>query len=273
VTNAEAGLLLGYRMAEEAFNPEGINRVILCSDGVANTGNTDQETIWDEVKHYAGKKITLTTVGFGMDNYNDILLEQLADNGNGFYAYVDDIEEARRLFVENLTSTLQVIAMDAKVQVEFNPAVVSRYRLVGYENRAVADEDFRNDHVDAGEVGAGLSVTALYEIKLNPEAEGRLATVSLRWKDPDSRQVREISEDFHSEQLVSSFNRTDPHFQWAVIVAEYAEILRKSYWAEGMTLDNLMEQAERVSERLMEDENVGEFMGLLREASHYEAWE
>lgn len=269
VTNAEAGLLLGYQMAEEAFTREGINRVILCSDGVANFGQTDAGAIWDEVKRYAGRKITLTTVGFGMDNYNDVLLEQLADDGNGFYAYVDDIQEARRIFVENLTSTLQVIAMDAKVQVEFNPEVVSRYRLIGFENRAIADEDFRNDRVDAGEIGAGMSATALYEIKLNDEARGRIATVYLRWKNPGSRAAMETSEEFHTGQMGSSFNRADPHFQWSVIVAEYAEILRDSYWAQEESLASVIGQAKRVSDHLLEDESVYEFMGLLQQAAGY----
>ena len=121
VTNAEAGLLLGYQMADEAFIRGGINRVILCSDGVANLGETDAGSIWNEIEEYAGRHITLTTVGFGMDNYNDVLMEQLADKGNGFYAYVDDIQEARRLFIENLTSTLQVIALDARDTGGFQP--------------------------------------------------------------------------------------------------------------------------------------------------------
>ena len=268
VTNAEAGLRLGYQMADEAFNPEGINRVILCSDGVANFGETGASSIWDEVKRYAGDEITLTTVGFGMDNYNDVLMEQLADNGNGFYAYVDDISEARRLFIENLVSTLQVIALDARVQVEFNPEVVSRYRLVGFENRAIADEDFRNDTVDAGEVGAGLSVTALYEIKLNEEAVGKIATVYLRWENPDSQNTIELAQDFYTNQMGFGFNEADPHFQWAVIVAEYAEILRDSYWAQGSTLPDLYEQAKRVSRMLQEDDDVAEFVDLIRQASH-----
>ncbi|HTX92497.1 MAG TPA: von Willebrand factor type A domain-containing protein [Anaerolineales bacterium] len=270
VTNAEAGLLLGYQMADEAFNPEGINRVILCSDGVANLGETDAGSIWNEVEEYAGKQITLTTVGFGMDNYNDVLMEQLADKGDGYYTYVDTLEEARRIFVENLTSTLQVIALDARVQVEFNPEVVSRYRLIGFENRAVADEQFRDDNLDAGQVGAGHSVTALYEIKLAPEAYGKIATVYLRWKNPDSLNSIETSRSFSTNQLASSFQRTDPHFQWSVIVAEYAEILRNSYWARGISLDTVQEEAERVSKQLSEDENVYEFMDLLHQAARYD---
>ena len=267
VTNAEAGLRLGYQMADEAFNREGINRVILCSDGVANFGETGAETIWDEVKRYAGEDITLTTVGFGMDNYNDVLMEQLADKGNGFYAYVDDLWEAERLFVENLTSTLQIIARDARVQVEFNPEVVSRYRLVGFENRAIADEDFRNDTVDAGEVGAGLSVTALYEIKLQEEAVGKIATVYLRWENPESNNTIELSQDFYTNQMAHAFDEASPNVQWSVVVSEYAEILRDSYWAEGSTLSNVYEEAQRISRLLPEDGDVYEFVNLVRQAS------
>jgi Ca-activated chloride channel homolog len=269
VTNAEAGLVLGYQMADEAFIPGGINRVILCSDGGANLGETDAGPIWNEIEEYAGKQITLTTVGFGMSNYNDVLLEQLADKGNGFYAYVDDIQEARRLFIENLTSTLQVIALDARVQVDFNPEVVSRYRLVGFENRAMADQDFRNDSVKAGVVGAGHSVTALYEIKLNPDAEGNIATVHLRWQNPDSLNWIETSQSYSANQLASSFNRTDPHFQWSVLVAEYAEVLRNSYWAKNVYLDSIQAEAQRVSNRLGEDEDVSEFVNLMQQAVQY----
>jgi Ca-activated chloride channel family protein len=266
-TNAEAGLRLAYERANRAFNPEGINRVILCSDGVANVGQTGAESIWDVISGYASEGITLTTVGFGMGNYNDVLMEQLADNGDGFYAYVDTLKEARRLFVENLTSTLQAIAMDAKTQVDFNSEVVARYRLVGYENRAIADEDFRDDTVDAGEIGAGHSVTALYEVKLHPEAVGRIATVYLRWEDPDTNEVTELSRAFDSQEMVESFTAADPRFQHAVVVAEYAEILRGSYWAEGSTLAGVLEEAERVGELLAEDADVAEFVELVRQAS------
>lgn len=266
-TNAEAGLRLGYQMAAEAFEPESINRVILCSDGVANVGETDAGSIWQEIERYADDGITLTSIGFGMGNYNDVLMEQLADNGDGFYAYVDDIQEAERLFVDNLTSTLQVIAMDAKVQVEFNPEVVTRYRLVGYENRDVADEDFRDNEVDAGEIGAGHSVTALYEIKLDPEAEGRIATVYLRWQDPDSGQVVELSQDFDTRDLERDFEYADPRFQWAVVVAEYAEVLRESYWAQDSSIGDVLAEARRVAEELPRDPDVDEFLELVRKAN------
>src|SRR5690349_19774453 len=266
-TNAEAGIRLGYQMAMRAYNPEGINRVILCSDGVANVGETGPDAILEEVRHYVEENVTLTTIGFGMDNYNDVLMEQLADNGDGFYAYVDDMRESRRLFVDQITGTLQTIAMDAKVQVDFNPEVVMRYRLVGFENRAVADEQFRDNSVDAGEIGAGHSVTALYEVKLYPEAYGKIASVFMRWQDPETRQVVEIAKDFNTDELQRDFEKADPYFQRSVVVAEYAEILKKSYWAEESSLAYVYHEAIRVSELVAWDENMGEFMELLRRAS------
>jgi len=266
VTNAEAGLRLGYKMATRAYNPDGINRVILCSDGVANMGETEWDAILHEIRGYVEEGIMLTSIGFGMDNYNDVLMEQLADNGNGFYAYVDDMDEAERLFIDDLTGTLQTIALDAKVQVDFNPEVVARYRLVGYENRDVADEDFRDNTVDAGEVGAGHTVTALYEIKLYPQAFGQIATVYLRWEDPDTREVVELSKDFDTFQMSESFRRADPYFQWSVVVAEYAEILRDSYWAEESSLDAVYKEAQWISEYLPRDKAVSEFVELVRKA-------
>ena len=266
-TNAEAGLRLAYKQAIQAFKPGQINRVILCSDGVANVGNTGAESIWEAIKGYASEGVTLTTIGFGMGNYNDVLMEQLADNGDGFYAYVDTLREAERLFVENLTSTLQAIAREAKVQVDLNPEVVARYRLIGFENRAIADEDFRDDTVDAGEIGAGHNVTALYEVKLHPDAAGRIATVYLRWEDPDTREVTELNQDLNSSDMADSFGSAPPRFQWDVVVAEYAEILRGSYWAEGSTLASVLEEADRVSRLLSDDADVAEFVDLVRRAN------
>jgi Ca-activated chloride channel family protein len=268
-TNAEAGIRLGYKMALHAYNPDGINRVILCSDGVANVGNTEADAILDEIRGHVEEGVTMTTIGFGMDNYNDVLMEQLADNGDGFYAYVDDMREAKRLFIDNLTSTLQTIAMDAKVQVDFNPEVVSRYRLVGFENRAIADQDFRDNTVDAGEIGAGHSVTALYEVKLYPGAYGNIATVYLRWEDPDTRQVVEMSKDFNVGDLARSFERADPYFQRTVIVAEFAEILKKSYWAEDSSLQDVYREALRVSEYFGRDEDMSELLELIRRAGDW----
>ena len=159
-TYVEDGLRIAYGLASSEVEPGRITRVILLSDGVGNVGNTGPDAILRQVRQHVDEGVTLTTVGFGMGNYNDILMEQLANDGDGAYYYVDTLSEARRIFVDELTGTLQYIAKDAKVQVDFNPDTVSRYRLLGYENRDVADEDFRDDTVDAGEVGSGHSVTA-----------------------------------------------------------------------------------------------------------------
>jgi Ca-activated chloride channel family protein len=256
-------------MALRAFLPDGINRVILCSDGVANMGNTEADVILSEIRGHVEEGVTMTTIGFGMDNYNDTLMEQLADNGDGFYAYVDDMREAKRLFIDNLTSTLQTIAMDAKVQVDFNPEVVKNYRLVGFENRAIADEEFRDNSVDAGEIGAGHSVTALYEVKLYPEAYGRIATVYLRWEDPDTRSVTELSQDFYADQLARDFREADLYFQRAVVVAEYAEILKQSYWAQDGSLELVYREAARIYDSMPRERDMEEFVDLVRQALRY----
>jgi Ca-activated chloride channel family protein len=266
-TNAEAGIRLGYQMALRAYDPDSINRVILCSDGVANVGNTEAEVILSEIRGHVEEGVTMTTIGFGMDNYNDTLMEQLADNGNGFYAYVDDMRESKRLFIDNLTGTIQTIAMDAKIQVDFNPEVVMRYRLVGFENRAVADDQFRDNSVDAGEIGAGHSVTALYEVKLFPEAYGKIATVYMRWEDPDSLAVTELSKDFSTEDLAYEFDDADLYFQRAVVVAEYAEILKHSYWAEESTLDQVYREAMRIYEEMPRERDMEEFVDLAGQAA------
>jgi len=266
-TNAEQGLEMGYNLALKAYQPEGINRVILCSDGVANTGLTDPDAILSRIHGYISEGVTLTTVGFGMGNFNDVLMEQMADKGDGQYFYVDTLEEAGRIFVDKVTGTLQVIAKDAKVQVDFNPDVVSHYRLIGYENRAIADQDFRNDSVDAGEIGAGISATALYVVDLRPNAEGRLATVQLRWKDPDGEQTHEINGNVNTWDLSSSFEEADPRYQLAVAAGEYAEILRQSPYASMSSLDALSTCTRRLAETLRSDPDVVEFAGLVERAS------
>ena len=243
-TCAEEGIRLGYEMAAKAFRKGAINRVILCSDGVANVGRTGPEAILKQIKHHAEAGITLATVGFGMGNYNDVLMEQLADKGDGHYAYVDTLAEARRVFVENLTGTLQTVARDVKVQVEFDPKTVRSYRLLGYENRDVKDEDFRNDKADGGEIGAGHSATALYELKLWPERTGHLATVRVRYKDAEGQNVREVARDVAASDVSVSFEAAADSLKLAACVAEFAEILRKSYWARGGRLKDVLDLAQ-----------------------------
>lgn len=184
-------------------------------------------------------------------------MEQLADNGDGNYAYVDDLDEAQRLFVDGLTSTLQVIA---------------RYRLIGYENRAIADQDFRNNAVDAGEIGAGHTVTALYAVQLQPEAEGRLATVSLRWEDPTTHEVREISGNFNSWDMAKSFDEASLRYQLDVVVAQYAEVLRYSPYAKETNFNDLRIRAQRLAVQLSGDADVAEFAQLVERASQLSGW-
>ena len=258
VTNVEDGIHKGYELARKNSESNCINRVILCSDGVANEGVTSPEMLLKEIRNYVDNDgIFLTTVGFGMGNYNDVLMEELAKKGNGNYAYVDTLSEARRIFVENLTGTLQVIAKDAKVQVKFNPDTVRSFRLLGYENRQMKHEDFRNDDADAGEIGSGHSVTALYEVKLNRGVDsGRLAKVAIRYEDPDTQEVTEVSEKFTVENLKAKFEDTSPGFQFAATIAQFAEILRESFWVKNgclktvrQTLKGILQQHPEVVAR------------------------
>ena len=265
-TFVEEGLRLAYEMAVPRVQPGRITRVLLLSDGVGNVGHTGSDSILEQIRGHVEEGVTLTTVGFGMGNYNDILMERLANDGNGTYHYVDTLTEAQRIFVENLTGTLQVIARDSKVQVDFNPEVVSRYRLLGYENRRVADEDFRNDSVDAGEVGADHSVTALYELKLRDSTDGRVGTVQVRYQDPDTLEVTETSHELQREELVPEFRQASARFQLAAVVAEYAEILRESYWAQDGSLERVASEATRVREALPGDIDVAEFVDLVTRA-------
>lgn len=264
-TNTEAGLLLGYSLAEKNFKAGSINRLVLCSDGVANVGETGPDAILKKIKSESESGINLSTVGFGMGNYNDVLMEKLADQGDGNYAYVDTIKEANRIFVQNLTGTLQVIAKDTKIQVEFNPDIVKEYRLIGYENRNIADSDFRNDQVDAGEVGAKQSVTALYEIKLNEgKTSGKIAGISLRYKDVDqANNVFEINKSVNLEDT-KDFNNASDASKLAVTVAEYAEILKNGYWSTQFSLKDVLNQATQIDNNLGKPEKVDEFVSLVQ---------
>lgn len=267
-TNAEEGIVEGYRMADRYLLDGQVTRLIVLSDGVANVGDTTAESILD----HARRGISLSTYGFGMGNYNDTLMEQLADQGDGTYAYVDTLREAQRVFVTDLTSTLVTIAKDAKVQVEFNPEVVWHYRLIGYENREVADADFRNDTVDAGEIGAGHSVTALYEMRLADDAElsDPAMIVRIRFQDPETGNVREISQSAEPTNFAISLADADNGLQLAAVVAEYAEMLKHSYWARGNSMSNVWVDVETVSMRFASDTEVLQFADLVEAAAAYD---
>jgi Ca-activated chloride channel homolog len=274
-TNVEAGLASAYELVERTGRPGVIRRLILCSDGVANVGNTGPESILATIGAAARKGIELTTVGFGMGNYNDVLMEQLADRGNGRYAYVDDLDEARRIFVESLTGTLQTVAEEARAQVEVDPRYVSRWRLVGYENRDVADEHFRDDKLDAGEVGAGHAVSVLYELKLRPDASdaaanATLAVLRLRWRPAEGKEFREIQQPLRRGAVAKRWEGASRGFRLATVVGRFAEVLRKSYWARqgahGDDLGELVRRVAVVNEDWPRQERVAELVRLVGRA-------
>ncbi len=269
-TNVAAGLQIGYDMAQKNHRDEGITRVIVLSDGVANVGTVDSEGILKLIQDGVESGITLSTIGFGMGNYNDVLMEQLANDGNGNYFYVDNLREARRVFVHNLTGTLQVIGYDAKVQVDFNPAVTDRYRLIGYENRAIADEAFRDDTVDAGEVGAGHSITALYEFALeDADADGVIATVYIRYQDAETREVVELSQEITTADVLPSVDEAPADFRLHAAAAEFAELLRDSYWAQDGSYMAVLEMAAPLVDEMPGNAEVAELVGLIRLAGRY----
>ncbi|RCG25007.1 DUF3520 domain-containing protein [Sphaerisporangium album] len=226
-TNLESGLVTGYQEAARAFRPVATNRVILLSDGLANLGDTTWKGILDRVEDYAGRQVTLLCVGVGRE-YGDTLMEQLADNGDGAAVYVSSREDARKVFVDRLPAALDLRARDAKAQVAFNPATVASYRLLGYENRALAEGDFRDDSKDGGEVGPGHAVTALYEVRLRPGTSGQLAVATVRWQDPDSRQPAEASRAVDVSELSGSlWEGPSPRLQVDAVVAAFADRLRR----------------------------------------------
>lgn len=247
-TNAEAGLRLAYDLADEGWRQGASNRILLCSDGVANVGATGPESILARIGKEAQRGIALTTIGFGMGNYNDALMEQLADQGDGTYHYVDQLDEARRVFVENLTGTLETVAKEAKAQVEFDPEAVARYRLLGYENRDVADRDFRNDRIDAGELGAGHQATALYEVRLRPGVSGgdRIATLRLRWKSVESKAVEEESRELRARDLDGAWEEASANLRQAALAAAFAEKLRETGPVDDLSWRALAREARAV---------------------------
>jgi Ca-activated chloride channel family protein len=244
-THGSSGIVTAYELAGQSFMPGGNNRVILASDGDFNVGVTSRGELQKLIEEKRDSGVYLTVLGFGMGNYHDDTMEVLADKGNGNYAYIDSLLEAKKVLVKEMSGTLFTVARDVKIQVEFNPATVGAYRLVGYENRALADEDFRDDATDAGEVGAGHQVTALYELipagheaipavddlkyqRAAPAdgARGELATVKMRYKplgQTTSTQMSVAVADRHSEP-----GDTSDDFRFAVAVAGFAALLRES---------------------------------------------
>jgi Ca-activated chloride channel family protein len=266
-TNAQAGLELGYDIAALGHRFGALDRVVLASDGVANAGLTDADSILRRIDREVDAGVELVSIGVGMGNFNDVLLEQLANRGNGFYAYINDRAEAERLFGTELVGTLQTIARDAKVQVEFRPQAVLHYRLLGYENRRIADHDFTDPYVDAGEVGAGHSVTALYEIEPNWGRDGFLGTVRLRWIDPDSRREQELTRDIDLFSMGDDFQSTGTSFRLAATVAGFAEILRESPYVSEYSLSDIAREAGQLAAVFNGREDLVEFWQLAEIAA------
>ena len=263
-TNAEAGLVRGYDMALREADDGRAVLVLLLSDGVANVGATRTDDILEEIGERGD--IGLSTIGVGLGPFNDALMEQLANKADGTYHYIDTPAEARRIFVENLTSLLASVARDAKIQVEFDRDKVLSYRLLGFENRAIADEDFRDDTRDAGEVGAGQSSTALYEVTLDRgwnRSRGPIATATLRYRRPASERITETWASLHPDDVERSFADTSTHFRLAVVAAEFAEVLRASPFVEDRSMEELSYQAERVADDLRRDDDADELARLI----------
>jgi Ca-activated chloride channel family protein len=269
-TNLEEGMSRAYALAAGSFKGSAENRVLVLSDGVANLGSVAAEDILGKVAQYRKQGITCSVFGFGMGTYDDKMLESLADKGNGAYAFVDSEAEARRLLVEDLAATLHTIASDVKIQVEFNPKRVKRYRQLGYENRQLRREDFRNDMVDAGEVGSGQSVTALYEVELmdgeKPDRADDLATVRVRYRRVDTGDVEETSHGVTAASISSRFDDTPARYRLAAAVAEFSEILRGSTHAAGSDLEQVAEVLRPVAMELNLDSRVQELLRLVESA-------
>jgi|GEM_PF-1854605 len=236
-----------YRNAGKHLGDNRISRIIVLSDGDVNIGRTSHESIHDAVKGYVSEGITLSTVGFGRGNYNDTLMEQLADTGNGNYAYIDSQKAAKKLFVDELSSTLMVIAKDVKLQAAFNPTRVKSFRRLGYENRSMAAKDFRNDKKDAGEVGPGHSVTALYELELHDgvqQGAEDMVEVRVRHKTPRGHAATEFSTSLLPQHVKRSWSALSADTRWGAAVALTAEILRGSSFAKHKKLSDALVLAE-----------------------------
>ncbi|MGC3959736.1 MAG: von Willebrand factor type A domain-containing protein [Verrucomicrobiota bacterium] len=246
-THGSQGIELAYQTAVENFIPNGVNRVILCTDGDFNVGVTSTGELMRLIEEKAKTGVFLSVLGFGMGNYKDSTTELLADKGNGNYAYIDTLAEGEKVLVEQMSGTLVTIAKDVKIQIEFNPAQASAYRLIGYENRMLAKEDFNNDQKDAGDIGAGHSVTALYEVipvgaagaadvdplkyqrttRLSKTAESdELLTLKLRYKEPNEDESKLIVKSVPNQK--QSYEDASDDFQFAAAVAEFGMVLRES---------------------------------------------
>ncbi|WP_255990850.1 vWA domain-containing protein [Chitinolyticbacter albus] len=249
-TAGEAGIQLAYRMARKGYVAGGINRILLATDGDFNVGIDSVDELKKLVERERQSGVSLTTLGFGTGNYHEALMEQLADVGNGSYHYIDTLNEGHKVLVDEMNSTLATVARDVKIQVEFNPAQVSEYRLVGYENRMLRREDFNNDKIDAGDVGAGHTVTALYEITFAGKAghlsplrydktkkasakSGEIAHLRLRYKQPDNARSQLLEIPLYQRDVKPGFDAASTEFRFASAVAGFGQLLRGARYVDN----------------------------------------
>lgn len=266
-TNAAAGLALGYDLAMSMRTEGRMTRVILISDGVANVGETDPDGILARISTEAKAGINLISVGVGISTYNDHLLEQLADQGDGWHVYIDTAAEAERVFATGLTGSLVVAATDARAQVEFDPAQVSGYRLLGYENRAIADEDFRNDAIDGGEVFAGHTTTALYEVALR-EGKSRepFVTATVRYLD-DTGSAVERSSTLAGSACATSPREASPRLRQDLVIALLTDRLLDGPWSAIVSDADLRAEAEVLPAALDWDPDLTQLVDLVNQVT------
>ena len=254
-THGESGIKMAYQAAKKAFIKGGVNRIILATDGDFNVGTTNIDALKEMIADKRKQGISLTTLGFGRGNYNDAMMEQLANIGDGNHAYIDTLHEAQKVLLRQMSGTLQSIANDVKIQLEFNPAHVKEYRLIGYQNRLLKDEDFNNDNVDAGEIGAGHTVTALYELTLVGNkgqvdalryqqkqvvsASEELLQVKIRYKLPGETESKLISQVVNKQQVLNDFDSASLDFKFATSVAAFAQKLKQSQYLGSMNYQDI----------------------------------
>ncbi len=256
-TNGGAGIELAYAIAQQHFNENGINRVILATDGDFNVGPSSTEALKQLIKEKKRSGVGLTILGFGMGNYNDQMLESISNAGDGNAAYIDTLQEAQKVLVQEMGSTLNTIARDTKIQIEFNPAMVNSYRLIGYENRILNTEDFKNDRIDAGDVGAGHTVTAIYEITLKDEQrygviqrstsefENELGFLKLRYKRPNENNSIEMQHAILIDDAYQQLATTSDNFRFSAAVAGFGQRLRNSEQLGDYSYDEIASLAQQ----------------------------
>ncbi len=267
-TNPEAGLMLGFRLADESYATNAVNRMILFSDGLANIGANGPDEILKLVKVFAQRGIDLSTVGIGMGGVNDPMLRTLADEGNGSCHYADTLAEAKKILIEKLPPHLNVLARDAKVQVDFNMDTVKSYRLLGYEKRKIADKDFRNDTIDSGDIAHSTLVTVFYEIIRQPAARGSLGKVYLRWKDAGSPRLEVVERNYPLDEGICAgpAQNATPDFRFLACVARFAELLRESKWTRQGSYAEVLSELQSLPAEFKAKPECKEIVELVEQA-------